>query len=82
MFGFLLMVRVVGIGVALGFYVDSILVIAVCAPVAMLAVLISTTPMGFFTPYFYSFATGQTLLERIDTYSMQNSFSQRQGELR
>lgn len=75
MFGFLLMLPVIGIGIALGIYVSVPAAIAISAPLGILAVLFSTTADAIFKAYLYSFATGKTLPGNVHTDAMRDAFS-------
>ncbi|PXA04286.1 hypothetical protein DDZ13_07055 [Coraliomargarita sinensis] len=76
-FGFLLMLPVIGIGIVLGLYVSIPVALAICVPLGILAVLFSATADAVFKAYLYSFATGKTLPDNVDTLSMRGAFSQR-----
>lgn len=76
-FGFLLILPVIALGIVLGIYVSVPVALAVAIPLGILAVLISATADAIFKAYLYSFATGKTLPEGVDTYGMRDAFSQR-----
>lgn len=76
-FGFLLMLPVLLIGFLLFASAGPIIAIAVCVPLAILAVLISSTADAIFKAYLYSYATGKTLPVNVDTHDMRDAFSQR-----
>ncbi|MEO0510887.1 MAG: DUF6159 family protein [Verrucomicrobiota bacterium] len=76
-FAFLLLLPVIALGFLLGMSLGPALAIAVCVPLGILAVLISTTADAIFKAYLYSYATGKTLPDNIDTYGMRDAFSQR-----
>ena len=77
MFGFLLMLPVIAIAVVLGMYVNVPAAIAVGVPLGILAVLVSATADAIFKAYLYSFATGKTLPDNVDTHAMRDAFSAR-----
>ncbi len=77
MFGFLLMLPVIGIGFLLGTMISVPVAIAVAVPLGILAVLVSATADATFKAYLYSFATGKTLPTGVNTSTMREAFSQR-----
>lgn len=74
---FLLLLPVIALGIVLGMSVSFPLAIAVSVPLGILAVLVSATADAIFKAYLYSFATGKTLPDNVDTYGMQDAFSGR-----
>ncbi|MGB0744877.1 MAG: DUF6159 family protein [Opitutales bacterium] len=76
-FGFLLMLPVILVGIVLGIYVDVVVALAICIPLGILALLTSTTADAIFKAYLYSYATGKTLPEGVETFGMRDAFSQK-----
>lgn len=77
MLGFLLLLPVILIGGALFISVGSVVAFAVCVPLGILVVLLSATADAIFKAYLYSFATGKSLPENIDTRAFRGAFSAR-----
>lgn len=74
-FGFLLMLPVLGIGFALMMTVGLAIAISVCIPLGILVILSSATADAIFKAYLYSYATGRTLPVNVDTSAMQDAFT-------
>lgn len=75
MFGFLLILPVIALGVVIGMTVSVPIAIAVSVPLCILAVLVSATADAIFKAYLYAFATGKTLPDNVDTHGMRDAFS-------
>lgn len=76
-FGFLLILPVLLIGFLLFSSAGLAVAIAVCVPLAVLAVLISSTADAIFKAYLYSYAIGKTLPTNVDTHDLRDAFSER-----
>ncbi|HKK18536.1 MAG TPA: DUF6159 family protein [Opitutales bacterium] len=76
-FGFIIMLPVIALGIVLAMTVSVPVALAVCVPLGILAILFSATADAIFKAYLYSFASGKTLPDKVDTYSMRDAFSAR-----
>ena len=68
---------IIGIGIAIGIYINPIYAVMFCVPLVTLSFLASATADSIFKAYLYAYATGKTLPDNVDAGRMSEAFSGR-----
>lgn len=76
-FGFLLLLPVIILGIALGMTIGPMVALAVAVPLTLLVILVNTAADSVFKAYLFAYATGETLPAAVNTHSMGEAFVRR-----